>query len=529
MAGPANATIGGQNFPVGPNGVRIEDFGTAGGAFRAAYDNVAAKLQTTDRERITNELRRQFWAQNATPADTAAGIAQASTHGNARGALDPAFMAAQVDALRRTNPDKAARVEAELFRLYPDAGLQSRIAADIRTLSNDRAAADVRLQSLGSDAPPIAANAPAITRNGLDARVAEILRDATHPTGGGRGQPRGDTLNVQEVAYQIEKLAAANPRVAQLLRMELSARMSPADAATFNRVLAGNTNFGEGIGRALAHPGDGTVGAVKGVANGGLSVLDLLGRGAMLQSAGEQQQAAAMSALFGNDKAAAQLNDNAAAMRDAASRPVIAQIPYANIAQSGGGDVGTIADLALAGKGLASVGARALVRNADEVAGAAERQIDEIGAPLTRVPDEFDKIAAAAKIDMRHILEGHLNKKGQAVGFHARPDGIDPPNSKMVELIHKPNTQGVYVGKVEVRESVTTRWVPKKSNDGESTFFPDHMNAHEIELAVRHAYADALRRNDIDADGFFSGDSALGFQISGYARDKGITSAFPIF
>jgi Bacterial EndoU nuclease len=223
---------------------------------------------------------------------------------------------------------------------------------------------------------------------------------------------------------------------------------------------------------------------------------------------------------LGNEKLATQLFDSAQATQTAASVPVIPQIPYSNIAQSGGGDIGTVIDVAMAGKGLVSavakVGARTAAKGADEVMASLARQLDQ-----------FDQLAASAKIDMPHILEGNLNAKGKAVGFHARPDGIDPPNARMTQQIGLKNPQDVYVGRVEIRDPVTGNWIPKKSNKGTSTLYPDHMTPKEIEAAVRHAYADALRSGRVDAEGVFVGNSGLGFKIEGRIRAGQIPTAYP--
>jgi Bacterial EndoU nuclease len=238
----------------------------------------------------------------------------------------------------------------------------------------------------------------------------------------------------------------------------------------------------------------------------------------MQQSAASQYQAAGMQSLLGNEKLAETLTNSAQAAQKTASTNVIGQIPYSNVAQSGGGDIGTVIDIAMAGKGLIGVVAKGGAK-------LAAKNLDEVVAPLARQLDRFDEIAKNAKIDLQHILDGHLNGKGKAVGFHSRPDGIDPPNAKMTEQIGLKNPQGVYKGKVEIRDPATGNWVPKKKN---STFFPDHMTPKEIEAAVRHAYADALRKGGVTPDGEFTGRSGFGFEITGVVRNNQIPTAYPV-
>jgi Bacterial EndoU nuclease len=184
-------------------------------------------------------------------------------------------------------------------------------------------------------------------------------------------------------------------------------------------------------------------------------------RGSAMQAASEQQQAAGFASLFGNEEQAAAHLELADGMRTVAGSEMIAQIPYNNIAQSGGGDVGTVVDVALAGKGIVTGGARLLARNADEVAEVVGGQADEVGGAAIRATDEFDEIAANVGIDMRHILDGHMNAKGKAVGFHARPERIDPPGSRMTEQVGLTNPDGVYQGRVEILNPATGNWVPK--------------------------------------------------------------------
>jgi hypothetical protein len=173
-----------------------------------------------------------------------------------------------------------------------------------------------------------------------------------------------------------------------------------------------------------------------------------------------------------------------------------------------------------------------VARNADEIAeaaGVAGRQADEIGESAARQIDEFDEIAANINIDMRHISDGHLNAKGKAVGFHSRPDAIDPQNSRMVEQVGNISPEGVYIGRVEIRDPATGQWIPKTSNGGQSTFYPDRMSAQDVEAAVRNAYADALRQNPDMPDGLWRGSSGQGFQIEGVVRNGEIVTAYPIF
>lgn len=146
-------------------------------------------------------------------------------------------------------------------------------------------------------------------------------------------------------------------------------------------------------------------------------------------------------------------------------------------------------------------------------------------AQPVRAPDQFDTQARNVAIDMPHILQGHLNAKGKAVGFHSRPGGTDPVTSRMTSQIDAPNAQGVYTGKVEVRASANDPWVAKK---GMSSFYPDRMSGSDVEAVVRTAYADALRQG-YAGSGRFSGDSGQGFRIEGFADNGKIATAYPLY
>src|SRR5699024_5721933 len=80
-----------------------------------------------------------------------------------------------------------------------------------------------------------------------------------------------------------------------------------------------------------------------------------------------------------------------------------------------------------------------------------------------------------------HILEGELNRKGQAVGFHY----AELPTRKG-EIIEDSETeedeQGIYEAKVSVSE------VEKTSNNGRSTFFPDGWHSLDVVDAIDEVY-----------------------------------------
>lgn len=118
---------------------------------------------------------------------------------------------------------------------------------------------------------------------------------------------------------------------------------------------------------------------------------------------------------------------------------------------------------------------------------------------------------------LEHILEGELNGRGQAVGFH-----YDRLPTKKGEVISgtetAPNEHGVYEAKVEVSG------VEKTSNYGKSSFFPLEWSAQEVVDAINEAYDD---RSFITGN-TYEGFTSEGVLVSMYLdQNDQIISAFP--
>lgn len=125
----------------------------------------------------------------------------------------------------------------------------------------------------------------------------------------------------------------------------------------------------------------------------------------------------------------------------------------------------------------------------------------------------------APPINLTHIFEGEINRKGRPVGFHARPGGRNPPGARVVRVLDRPNRQGVYTAEVEIRTR-DGRWLEKRS-----TFYPDRMRREEVVAAILHAY----RRRSTGASEKFRGPSGHGFTIEGWFQNGRINTAYPIF
>lgn len=122
-------------------------------------------------------------------------------------------------------------------------------------------------------------------------------------------------------------------------------------------------------------------------------------------------------------------------------------------------------------------------------------------------------------INLHHIFEGEINRRGKPVGYHSRPDGEDPSGARVARIVDGPNGEGVYIADVEIRTR-SDRWLRKRS-----TFFPDEMSRGEVVQAILRAWEDGQKFRDSR----FRGDSGEGFTIEGRTLEDGrINTAYPI-
>jgi hypothetical protein len=123
-------------------------------------------------------------------------------------------------------------------------------------------------------------------------------------------------------------------------------------------------------------------------------------------------------------------------------------------------------------------------------------------------------------VNLEHIFEGEVNRRGKPVGFHSRPGGEDPPDARVVRIVEGPNETGVYVAEVEIRNEAG-RWLRKRS-----TFFPDRLSREEVVAAILHAWNGRAKGRSNP----FRGPSGEGFTVEGRPLDGGdINTAYPIF
>lgn len=122
---------------------------------------------------------------------------------------------------------------------------------------------------------------------------------------------------------------------------------------------------------------------------------------------------------------------------------------------------------------------------------------------------------------LEHILEGQINKRGKAVGFHY--EGFSTAKGKIIDGTKSiPNDFVVYTGKVEVSG------VPKISNGGKSIFFPEGWTAQDVADAINEAFNN--KKFVQGTSNTYVGELSNGMQIEMYIDNVTgkIISAFPV-
>lgn len=127
--------------------------------------------------------------------------------------------------------------------------------------------------------------------------------------------------------------------------------------------------------------------------------------------------------------------------------------------------------------------------------------------------------STSPEINLWHVFEGEINRKGKPTGYHSRPGGIDAANARIVSIKDRPNRAGVYTANIEVRDG--NQWKQKFSS-----FFPDNMSQNEVIDVIVNAYNNSKNKNKQP----WQGPSGLGFNVQGYTTSRGgINTAFPVF
>ncbi len=155
----------------------------------------------------------------------------------------------------------------------------------------------------------------------------------------------------------------------------------------------------------------------------------------------------------------------------------------------------------------------------DHQAEAPAPQRTEAPRPVPQQADEEWSDTDPA-INLAHVFEGEINRRGKPVGFHSRPGGTNPAGARVTRRVSGPNALGIYIAEVEIRNG-SNRWLKKTS-----TFYPDSLGRDEVVAAILHAWEE---RRDLGG-GKFQGPAGEGFTIEGYTLDDGgINTAYPLY
>jgi len=124
------------------------------------------------------------------------------------------------------------------------------------------------------------------------------------------------------------------------------------------------------------------------------------------------------------------------------------------------------------------------------------------------------------EINLHHVFEGEINRKGRPTGYHSRPGGVDADGAKIIRITDGPNSLGIYTAVIAIRDG--NQWKEKQL----SSFFPDSMSPDEVIAAIVNAYKNSANQNSQP----WRGPSGLGFDIQGYTTSRGgINTAFPLY
>ncbi len=124
-------------------------------------------------------------------------------------------------------------------------------------------------------------------------------------------------------------------------------------------------------------------------------------------------------------------------------------------------------------------------------------------------------------INLTHIFQGEINRKGKPTGFHSKFNGKVAEGAKIVRIKGKPNKAGVYTADVAIKDPRNGQWKKKFSS-----MFPDDMKAKEVVRAILHAYKNRQKGKSTP----WRGPSGHGFPIEGYLLRNGkINTAYPIY
>lgn len=143
------------------------------------------------------------------------------------------------------------------------------------------------------------------------------------------------------------------------------------------------------------------------------------------------------------------------------------------------------------------------------------------GANLNAKSNNQQWSKTSPEINLGHIFEGAINRRGKPTGFHSRPQGNDPQHARLKKILSPANDSGIYTAKVEVYDPQEKKWKEKFS-----TLFPDSMSRQQVIEVILHAWEHRKTGEQTK----WEGPSGKGFPVQGYLNKRGnINTAFPVY
>ena len=124
------------------------------------------------------------------------------------------------------------------------------------------------------------------------------------------------------------------------------------------------------------------------------------------------------------------------------------------------------------------------------------------------------------RVELRHIFCGEINRRGQAVGFHSRPGGVNPPTVSGTGASRPVRGHpGLYnLLRFQITQDGRTE------TKGISTLYPDKCSAEDVIAAIQNAY-NTGRHNDQQFRGpsgpSCTDDDDRPFPITGFTDHRG--------
>ncbi len=124
-------------------------------------------------------------------------------------------------------------------------------------------------------------------------------------------------------------------------------------------------------------------------------------------------------------------------------------------------------------------------------------------------------------LNLTHIFEGEINRRGRATGLHHLPRGKAPEGTRLKKILSPPNKAGIYTALVEILDRNSGRWKEKFSS-----LFPDKASRQDLIKAILNAY----RNREKKSGRKWRGPSGQGYRIEGYLlKDGRIITAYPLY